>query len=69
MYTHLRLILETTNVSLEPLESEASQTSTASELIEYPIPLSFGIEAQNLGGLDLIRQKTEEVVIMLSTSM
>ena len=61
MYTHLRLILETTNVSLKSLELESSQTSTSSQLIEHSIPRSFGIKAQNLGDLDLTRQKTEEV--------
>lgn len=62
MYTHLRLILETTKVPTKSLASTETQAEkSSSQLIEYTIPRSFGIQAENLGDLDLNRQKPDDV--------
>ncbi|KAK2616812.1 hypothetical protein QQS21_000189 [Conoideocrella luteorostrata] len=62
MYTHLRVILESTNVASKLIEPENGQeTRPASQLTECVAPRNFSINAQNLGDLDLTRQKPESV--------
>lgn len=63
LYTHLRLIIESTNIldiSPNPFGSEQGQESgPLSQLIKVSIPRSFSINPQSLGDLDLNRQKSE----------
>lgn len=62
LYTHLRLILESTNVSSRLLGEEPSQKPGQSpNQLESCLPRKFGLQPRDLGDLDQERQKPESI--------
>ncbi|KAK0385495.1 hypothetical protein NLU13_6675 [Sarocladium strictum] len=61
-YTHLRLMVETTNISSISTEADAGSGSDSThQQIQFVRPRRFGIQASNLGDLDMNREKPESV--------
>ncbi|XWW97839.1 hypothetical protein V2A60_005826 [Cordyceps javanica] len=62
MYTHLRVILESTNVAAQLICHDGRQEPNPEvRLLQGNTTRNFSIDTQNLGDLDLTRQKSEDV--------